>query len=203
MVNFLKTGNVEEKTDVERAAELKIQLKKVLLGELPDSDMPANMMKRKKKRKKDIPKFERPPDDIWVIERPKISALQDDIIKLSAQFRARNGRVFEVGLLNRESKNSQFAFLHPYHPLHSYFKKLVQSYTRCLIPERETIQSLHNTEENPDVLVEKLLNRVYYERSQNQKDEVEEVEKKKKNYERSIGTTFLSSKQSTMKTNQQ
>jgi len=36
-----------------------------------------------------------------------------DMIKLTAQFVARNGQHFQMGLLNREQKNSQFDFLKP------------------------------------------------------------------------------------------
>lgn len=53
-----------------------------------------------------------------------------DIVKLTAQFVARNGRQFLTALMNREQKNYQFDFLRPQHSLFVYFTKLVEQYTK-------------------------------------------------------------------------
>jgi splicing factor 3A subunit 1 len=137
-------AEVGDKESVENAAEIKMQVKKTLLGEIPlESELEQNRAKPKKRTdmiKKE--NLEPPPKELWVLEKPNISALQDDIIKLSAQFVARNGRPFQNGLFEREHKYSQFGFLQPYHPLHQYFKKLVADYTRILLPERGTLDRL-------------------------------------------------------------
>lgn len=65
-----------------------------------------------------------------------ISAQDLDIMKLTAQFVAQNGRNFHFGLTNREFKNPQYDFLKPNHHLHPLFSALVDSYTKCLLPQR-------------------------------------------------------------------
>lgn len=44
-----------------------------------------------------------------------------------------------------------FDFLQTFHPLHGYFKKLVQDYTRVLLPERETLAKLQSYANNYNV----------------------------------------------------
>jgi len=53
-----------------------------------------------------------------------------DIVKLTAQFVARNGRQFLTNLMNREQRNYQFDFLRPQHSLFQYFTKLLEQYTK-------------------------------------------------------------------------
>lgn len=53
-----------------------------------------------------------------------------DVVKLTAQFVARNGRQFLTNLMNREQRNYQFDFLRPQHSLFNYFTKLVEQYTK-------------------------------------------------------------------------
>lgn len=55
-----------------------------------------------------------------------------DVVKLTAQFVARNGRQFLTSLMNRE-KNYQFDFLRPQHSLFTYFTKLVEQYTKVRV----------------------------------------------------------------------
>jgi splicing factor 3A subunit 1 len=58
--------------------------------------------------------------------------LDTDIIKLTAQYTAVNGREFLAGLAQREIRNPQFDFLKPTHLLFSYFTALVDSYAKIL-----------------------------------------------------------------------
>jgi len=53
-----------------------------------------------------------------------LGVLFSDIIKLTAQFVARNGRSFLAGLTTREMKNPQFEFLKPQHPLFTLFQQV-------------------------------------------------------------------------------
>lgn len=53
-----------------------------------------------------------------------------DIVKLTAQFVALNGRTFLTNLMNREQRNFQFDFLRPQHSLFQYFTKLLEQYTK-------------------------------------------------------------------------
>ncbi|KAF4520235.1 hypothetical protein B566_EDAN009960 [Ephemera danica] len=73
---------------------------------------------------------EPPVDFEFVADPPSISALDLDIVKLTAQFVARNGRQFLTNLMNREQRNYQFDFLRPQHSLFQYFTKLLEQYTK-------------------------------------------------------------------------
>lgn len=53
-----------------------------------------------------------------------------DVVKLTAQFVARNGSQFLTTLMNKEQRNYQFDFLRPQHSLFNYFTKLVEQYTK-------------------------------------------------------------------------
>lgn len=64
----------------------------------------AAQSKKAKKQTIDLSTIEPPPPEIWTLEKPNIAAFQDDIIKLSAQFAARNGAIFTSGLMEREQK---------------------------------------------------------------------------------------------------
>jgi len=152
---------------IDNAALEKIRFKKKFLGEVSDESVPAMNMKRK--RETPVPNMEnlRPPEmEVWLIEKPNISAQQDDIIKLAAQYIARNGRSFQNGLMEREHKNQMFDFLQPLHPLHGYFKKLMQDYTKVLLPDREMLPKLLAVNSNPKLIVEKIMNKIQWYRAQ-------------------------------------
>ncbi|SJX60343.1 related to Splicing factor 3 subunit 1 [Sporisorium reilianum f. sp. reilianum] len=65
---------------------------------------------------------------------PNITALDLDILKLTALFTARKGRSFATQLLSRESKSYQFEFLRPSHSLFTYFNHLVEQYQKVISP---------------------------------------------------------------------
>lgn len=66
---------------------------------------------------------------------PSGLATQDtDMIKLTAQYTAMNGREFLGEVAQREQRNPQFDFLKPTHLLFGYFTFLVDSYSRILQP---------------------------------------------------------------------
>lgn len=84
-----------------------------------------------------------PPADFeFIADPPSISALDLDIVKLTAQFVARNGRQFLTNLMNREQRNFQFDFLRPQHSLFQYFTKLLEQYTKILIPPKDLLNKL-------------------------------------------------------------
>ena len=68
-----------------------------------------------------------PPADFeFIADPPSISAFDLDVVKLTAQFVARNGRQFLTNLMNREQRNYQFDFLRPQHSLFQYFTRLLE-----------------------------------------------------------------------------
>lgn len=78
-----------------------------------------------------VPK-EPPPEFEFIADPPSISAFDLDVVKLTAQFVARNGRQFLTQLMQKEQRNYQFDFLRPQHSLFNYFTKLVEQYTKVL-----------------------------------------------------------------------
>uniref|UniRef100_T1JKU4 Splicing factor 3A subunit 1 n=1 Tax=Strigamia maritima TaxID=126957 RepID=T1JKU4_STRMM len=78
-----------------------------------------------------------PADYEFTADPPSISAFDLDVVKLTAQFVARNGRQFLTNLMNREQRNYQFDFLRPQHSLFNYFTKLLEQYTKVLIPSKD------------------------------------------------------------------
>lgn len=65
-----------------------------------------------------------------------------DIIKLTALFTARRGRPFLAALSAREGRNYQFDFLRPTHSLFGYFNRLVEQYSKVLLPSKEMLAQL-------------------------------------------------------------
>lgn len=76
-----------------------------------------------------VPK-EPPPEFEFIADPPSIAAFDLDVVKLTAQFVARNGRQFLTQLMQKEQRNYQFDFLRPQHSLFNYFTKLVEQYTK-------------------------------------------------------------------------
>eukprot|EP01121_Diplochlamys_sp_Union-15-3_P022121 TRINITY_DN9320_c0_g1_i1.p1 TRINITY_DN9320_c0_g1~~TRINITY_DN9320_c0_g1_i1.p1 ORF type:complete len:683 (-),score=164.86 TRINITY_DN9320_c0_g1_i1:23-2071(-) len=150
----------------------KLKLKKRLLGEedptAENGEALSNNPKLQDAKQKLTfeQNLEPPPPEEWVIEAPKISALDLDIMKLVAQFVARNGRPFQMGLVSRELKNPQFNFLQPMHPFHSYFQRLVESYTKVLLPPRDIVQTLKHNAEDKRGTIDRMMKRVNWERVQ-------------------------------------
>eukprot|EP00916_Digyalum_oweni_P021224 GHVL01035275.1.p1 GENE.GHVL01035275.1~~GHVL01035275.1.p1 ORF type:complete len:489 (+),score=108.11 GHVL01035275.1:37-1503(+) len=86
-----------------------------------------------------------PDPDVYSVAQPYITPLDMDIIKTTAQFVARNGRKFLLGLDHRENRNPQFDFLKPTHVLFQYFSQLVDAYTQCLLPSKPHMEKLKAT----------------------------------------------------------
>eukprot|EP00438_Fugacium_kawagutii_P031750 Skav201266 [mRNA] locus=scaffold1810:12507:24590:+ [translate_table: standard] len=177
-VREFKTGVVEEtKPEVPQAIidqkakedekkKKKEQLKALTMGE--------------KKKKQVKP----PPADQYVVNHPYIAPMDTDIIKLTAQFVARNGQKFLIGLTQRESRNPQFDFLKPTHALFGYFTSLVDAYTKCLMPNKDEVEKLKKCINNPQEVVDKAMARFHWDeqeeanrvsREEEQKEEKEQM----------------------------
>lgn len=71
-----------------------------------------------------------------------LTALDLDVIKIVAQFVARNGKTFLTGLASREHSNPQFNFLKPTHSMFTFFTALCDAYSKVLMPPKGIIQKL-------------------------------------------------------------
>jgi len=108
---------------------------------------------------------EAPPADVYTVRTPSIVYPVDvDIIKLTAQFVARNGRQFLAGLTAREQRNPQFEFLNPAHPLFTFFQKLVDAYAKVVIPPQKLLDDIRAQVENPSSIYQEALVRSGWER---------------------------------------
>merc|ERR1712187_908004 len=103
---------IDQKAKEDEKKKKKEQMKMITMGE--------------KKKKVAKP----PPPDQYIVNHPFIAPMDMDIIKLTAQFVARNGQKFLIGLTQRESRNPQFDFLKPTHALFGYFTSRVDAYTK-------------------------------------------------------------------------
>ncbi|CAG8575996.1 8929_t:CDS:10, partial [Racocetra fulgida] len=95
-----------------------------------------------------------PPPFEFMNDMPSISAQDLDILKLTAQFVARNGRKFMTALSQREQRNYQFDFLRPNHSLCNYFTKLVEQYTKVLVPQKNLNEKLKSNVDNKYQILE-------------------------------------------------
>ncbi|KAI8383019.1 Pre-mRNA splicing factor PRP21 like protein-domain-containing protein [Blakeslea trispora] len=105
-----------------------------------------------------------------------MSAQDLDIMKLTAQFAARNGRAFINQLAQRESRNYQFDFLRPSHSLFPYFTELVKQYTKVFLPPKDLQDKLNANKNDKQHILERVKERVEWVAYQ-------EAERKKKNDE--------------------
>ncbi|XP_054265031.1 splicing factor 3A subunit 1 isoform X2 [Macrosteles quadrilineatus] len=116
-----------------------------------------------------------PPSEFeFVADPPSISALDLDIVKLTAQFVARNGRQFLTNLMNREQRNYQFDFLRPQHSLFQYFTKLLEQYTKVLIPPKDMMFRLKDECSSMSAILEQVKYRaewIKYQEAQRRKEE--------------------------------
>ncbi|XP_074105276.1 splicing factor 3A subunit 1 [Cotesia typhae] len=125
-----------------------------------------------------------PPEFEFIADPPSISALDLDIVKLTAQFVARNGRQFLTNLMNREQRNFQFDFLRPQHSLFQYFTKLLEQYTKVLIPPKDLLPRLRDESFNMEKILEDVKYRsewLKYQEAQRRKEE-EEMERERVAY---------------------
>jgi len=120
-----------------------------------------------------------PVKDLFSISHPNISSLDMDILKITAQFVARNGQKFLSGLSEREIRNPQFDFLKPQHNLFGYFTYLVESYAKCLRKEDGNKAGLYF--DDRDAILKRATERYLWEKKQKElskkKDTIDENER--------------------------
>ncbi|KAG9096369.1 hypothetical protein FS749_008645 [Ceratobasidium sp. UAMH 11750] len=120
-----------------------------------------------------------PPPHEFVYDAPQASAVDLDIIKLTALYTAHRGRPFLNALQAREARNFQFDFLRPNHSLFGYFNRLVEQYTRVLHPPKELLAkiALHATPEGKWDMLAEARERAAYERWRREREKKKEDDK--------------------------
>lgn len=124
--------------------------------------------------------LEPPAAEQYTVRLPEgITGEELDIIKLTAQFVARNGKSFLSGLTSREGNNPQFHFMRPTHSMFMFFTSLADAYSKVLMPPKGLTDKLHSSVDSMTTILERCLHRLEWERSQEQarqriEDEVEQ-----------------------------
>ncbi|KAJ9141242.1 hypothetical protein P3X46_031802 [Hevea brasiliensis] len=124
--------------------------------------------------------LEPPEAEQYTIRLPEgITGEELDIIKLTAQFVARNGQAFLTGLTNREMNNPQFHFLKPTHSMFTFFTGLADAYSKVLMPPKGLTEKLTKSAADMTTVLERCLHRLEWEHSQEQarqkaEDEIEQ-----------------------------
>ena len=91
--------------------------------------------------------------DMFSVPQPNISGTELDIIKISAQFVAKNGQKFLSDLIRREKDNPQFDFMKPQHTLFGYFTFLVGCYAKILNNKNEIMSKIEKYATNSDEIL--------------------------------------------------
>ncbi|PSR98094.1 Splicing factor 3A subunit like [Actinidia chinensis var. chinensis] len=124
--------------------------------------------------------LEPPEAEQYTVRLPEgITGEELDIIKLTAQFVARNGKSFLTGLTSREINNLQFHFLKPTHSMFMFFTSLADAYSKVLMPPKGLTDKLKKSVTDMTTVLERCLHRLEWERSQEQarqkaEDEIEQ-----------------------------
>ncbi|KAG0336825.1 hypothetical protein BG000_006100 [Podila horticola] len=127
------------------------------------------------------PPPEEPPQLEFMTPMPSVSAQDLEIMKLTAQFVARNGRQFMVSLAQKEARNYQFDFLRPNHSLFNYFSKLVEQYTKILVPSPAMLTQIEararNKFEVQDIVMKRVEYSAYQQELRKKRDEKADAER--------------------------
>ncbi|KIJ44155.1 hypothetical protein M422DRAFT_228832 [Sphaerobolus stellatus SS14] len=115
----------------------------------------------------------------FILDLPNITAVDLDIIKLTALFTARRGRAFLAALSMREGHNHQFEFLRPTHSLFGYFNRLVEQYTKVLLPTKEILDkvALAASEEGRWKLLEEAREHAEWEKHRREREQKKQDQK--------------------------
>eukprot|EP01001_Neometanema_parovale_P005792 NODE_2199_length_1484_cov_87.675974_g2090_i0.p1 GENE.NODE_2199_length_1484_cov_87.675974_g2090_i0~~NODE_2199_length_1484_cov_87.675974_g2090_i0.p1 ORF type:complete len:475 (-),score=147.45 NODE_2199_length_1484_cov_87.675974_g2090_i0:58-1425(-) len=123
-----------------------------------------------------LPKENPCPQVYTVVVPADITALDMDVIKLTAQYVARNGQSFLSNITGREHRNMQFDFLKGTHRWFPFFSSLVDSYTKILIPPKGTLQTLRDRCANQQLIMKTCAIASEWQRAANAKREAAEAE---------------------------
>ncbi|XP_055331495.1 splicing factor 3A subunit 1-like [Paramacrobiotus metropolitanus] len=120
-----------------------------------------------------------PPEFEFFADPPSISSFDLEVVKLTAQCVAKNGKEFLSELMEKEKSNFQFDFLKPQHSLFDYFTRLVEQYTKVLLPPKTIVRDLRQEVQDP----RKVLNAARY-RAEWYRREMREKEREEEEHER-------------------
>ncbi|XP_074312588.1 putative splicing factor 3A subunit 1 [Silene latifolia] len=113
--------------------------------------------------------LEPPEAEQYTVRLPEgITAEELDIIKLTSQFVARNGKSFLTGLTSREMNNQQFHFLKPTHSMFMSFTAFADAYSKVLMPPKGLTDKILKSVVDRTTVLERCLHRLEWEKTQEQ-----------------------------------
>ena len=143
--NFLNKKRKEDNIELEKEA-------KVLLKEAMQDKI--DLLKvGKEENTNEIKKNITNPQSTFSVPIPNISSTELDIIKITAQFVAKNGQKFLSDLIRREKDNPQFDFMKPQHTLFGFFTFLVGCYAKILNNKNEIMTKIEKYATNSDEIL--------------------------------------------------
>ncbi|CAH0480630.1 unnamed protein product [Peronospora belbahrii] len=142
----------------------------VVVEKKPVQSVTAQATKKIKERE-----LEPPPEEKFIIKHPTLSALDQEIMYLTAQYTALSGSSFLSGLATREQRNPQFDFLKPTHPLFAYFTALVESYTLVLAKQDAQMKRIEEGMSRMQVL-DRCVHRMEWQRTEQERKDKEAAE---------------------------
>ena len=137
--------------------EIEKEAKELLKEAMKDK---INLLKTEKNGEGENSAPSTPAPSQFSVPVPNISGTELDIIKISAQFVAKNGQKFLSDLIKREKDNPQFDFMKPQHTLFGYFTFLVGCYAKILNNKNEILTKIEKYATNGDEIL-KAGNKLY------------------------------------------
>ena len=181
--NFLKEGDPYHAYYLHKVKDfIEGKAQEPVAPQLPPA--PQQQQQTKAPTKK-VPVFEPiilkdpPSEPQFMLDPPSISAQELDVIKLTAQFVAKNGKAFLQTLIQKEQKNYLFDFLRPQHGHFQYFTKLVEQYSKILLPETKMLEKLKLEVSKPETILEKVNYRVEWDKYQERVKKKEEDDRER------------------------
>lgn len=167
--NFLNATDYYHAYYQHRVNEFKKQLAAPQEGTARAVEAPAAAPVTAPVEEAPVPRKELVPPELeqYSVRVPEgISGLDLDVIKLTAQFVARNGKSFLSGLTQREHNNPQFYFLKPTHSLFGFFTTLADAYSKVLMPPKGLADRLKRDASNRQAVLERCIQRLEWEKVQ-------------------------------------
>jgi len=128
--------------------------------------------------------LEKPGEELYTVHVPAgLTVLEVDIIKLTAQFAARNGKTFLTGLFQREQNNHLFAFIRPNNSLFPFFTNLVDAYQRVILAPKEMQDSISRDSNDCESILLRCLKRLEFEKALTCEQQIEEDQAEKEKLE--------------------
>jgi len=180
--NFLTPGDPYHAYYREKVDEAKAQATGTPAAAPSQAPAPATQVLTKASTGSAKPVVLEPPKkDEFTIPIPAgISAVDLDVIKVTAQFAARNGKKFVTSLAAKEHTNPQFNFLRPQHSMFTFFTALADAYEKIVTPDSATLESVEEACDK-SVVLERVFKRLEWESAQDKakkdKEDAEEEER--------------------------